>query len=390
MSTFEMEMKRLYDFGPGDGSGEQTAADGQRTGATPSAQPGVTPPAALNTTQMNSLVGNDDDVFSPDTGDSYMYSPRTVFGNASPSNHDDDTFDPNAAHEVNHYETGNGELSRHVDVNNMTARPAKPKRGKTHAIKEVLGINHTSTKGKTEEEKAQLELDRRWRNALAEEERLTELERQITTRETITASITPEPNFPPQFLCIKPLIYHNIKMVPEHRQRFVKIAFCNWIAVCFLLIVNAITAIAVIEFPTKRDAGSAKKVNKMMSDVLALVSLFGIPLSFLFWYWRIYKACSTGSPGEHTVALCGLLIALAHALFAFSGPLNYGVCGIGLALWLKQVKSSIVAVVVAVITLLWLLEAIIIAYLLVNMFIYYRRDLRARREARRMMPSVIG
>lgn len=270
------------------------------------------------------------------------------------------------------------------------AHSGKTEGKKTHIVKEVLGMNKKSTKGMTDAEKEQVELAQRWKNALEEEKRLNDLEQHVVAGEQATARVVEQPNFPPKFLCLKPLVYHNIAALPASRQRMVTVAYYNWIAVCVLLVVNMGVSIGVGFAPFRADLVEPVEFNKGLNTVLAIVYLIGIPLSFIFWYWRVYTACSTGRPGEHIVALFGLIVAFAWALFAFAGPVSYGVSGIALAVHIGKTRARGVVAPVAVVLVMWLCEAGLVGYLIVMQFLYYRRDLNARRLARRRAAPVLG
>ncbi|GET89161.1 hypothetical protein, conserved [Leishmania tarentolae] len=271
-----------------------------------------------------------------------------------------------------------------------TVREAKKKVSKAGVLKEVFGVNRKSTKGMTEEEKKVVNLEQRWQNALLEEQRLNSLEQRISRDEAATVELRHAPNFPPKFLCIHPLVYHSISAVPEHRQLFVKMAFWDWVAVCILLLANCAIAIGVTSAPVRANVIVKDDVNKALNGVLAIVQLSGIPLSFLIWYWRIYRGCSTGSPAQHILAFCGLLVSLAHAIFAFAGPQNYGLCGIALAKWIQATRQSGVVAPVAIMTVLWAAQAIFTCFMIIKMFNFYRKDLAARRAARRYGMNVVG
>ncbi|KAK7200383.1 SCAMP family [Novymonas esmeraldas] len=264
------------------------------------------------------------------------------------------------------------------------------KHSKTGVLKEVLGTNKKSTKGMTDEQKNAVRLEERWKSALLEEQRLNALEQRVNQEEAVTAEVGQLPNFPRKFLCLRPLVYHSISEVPEHRRLFVTMVFWDWVALCILLVMNCGIAIGIVYAPVRSNVVVSKDVNKALNDVLAAIYLVGIPLSFLIWYWRVYRACSTGRPPQHVLALCGLLIALAQAIFALVGPINYGVCGIMLAMWIERTRETGVVAPVAIMAVLWAAQAVFLCFVIVKEFIYYRKDLAARRAARRHNPNVVG
>ncbi|CAJ1989395.1 SCAMP family [Leishmania donovani] len=271
-----------------------------------------------------------------------------------------------------------------------TVTKTKTKVSKTGVLKEVFGVNRKSTKGMTEEQKKTVNLEQRWQNALLEEQRLNDLEQRISREEAVTAELGQTPNFPRKFLCIHPLVYHSFSTVPEHRQLFVKMAFWDWVAVCILLVANCGIAIGVSSAPVRSKVVVHADINKVQNGVLAIVHLTGIPLSFLIWYWRIYQGCSTGRPPQHILALSGLFVALAHAIFALAGPKNYGLCGIALAKWIQATRESGVVAPVAIMAVLWAAQAVFTGFMIFRVFVFYRRDLAARRAARRYGMNVVG
>ncbi|AIN98937.1 hypothetical protein LPMP_250730 [Leishmania panamensis] len=350
------ELRALYNFG------ELGSATNRRNGAAPA----QTPPQASD-------VGNHDrESAESDNGD---YSPREA--------HDDHEAFPSPA------------FGARVDIhvtNTATIGDAEvvKKKAKASVLKEVFGVNKESTKGMTDEQKKAASLEQRWQNALLEEQRLNDLEQRVSRDEVAATELGQLPNFPRKFLCIHPLVYHSISVVPEHRQLFVKMAFWDWVAVCILLVANCVVAIGVTSAPIRSNVAVNHDVNKVLNGVLAILYLIGIPLSFLLWYWRIYRGCSTGRPPQHILALCGLFIALAQAIFALVGSESYGVCGIILAKWIQETRATGVVVPVAVIAVLWAVQAVFTCYMITKMFIFYRRDLAARRAARRHGINVVG
>ncbi|EKG01586.1 hypothetical protein TCSYLVIO_007413 [Trypanosoma cruzi] len=258
---------------------------------------------------------------------------------------------------------------------------------KVKIAKEVLGINKKNTSGMSPEEKERVLLEERWKRAMAEENRLNALEEQVTHREQATNSSGLLPNFPPKFLCIKPLVHHDISSVPEVRRHFVRFNFINWIATCVLLLVNMIIVIAVVFASHKEDA---KKFHTSQNTVLAILYLMGAPLSFIVWYWQIYSACSTGRHTKHLLALSGLVIALAFDIFMIVGRTNYAACGVSLAIDISKTKSKLAVLPVIVVLFFWVVEAVILCYCIAKQWMYYRLDVNAQEEVRRQMRNVIG
>lgn len=361
-SSETQELRALYDFG------ELGSANNRGNGRAPAQAPA--PPQNHDAAERESS-DNDAQEYSPREDQHYNEAPTSpaAFGsngdtyvNTSPA--------PTAA---------------------VAAAGAKKSKGsKTSVIKEVLGTNKKSTKGMSEEQKKAVNLEQRWQNAVREEQRLNDLEQRASQAEAIHAEDAQAPNFPRKFLCFRPLVYHSMSAVPEPRKLFVTMAFWDWVAVCILLVANAGVAIGVNYAPVRKNVTIIRDVNKALNVVLAVVYLVGVPLSFLIWYWRVYTACSTGRPTQHVLAMCGLLIALAQAIFALVGPTSYGVAGILLAEWIQKTRETGVVAPVAIMAVLWAAQAVFTCFMLVKVFIYYRRDLAARRAARRYQPNVVG
>ncbi|CBZ27639.1 conserved hypothetical protein [Leishmania mexicana MHOM/GT/2001/U1103] len=356
-SSETQELRALYNFEP-------ESANNGRNGALPAQIP------------QRASDGDSGDGESADSG-AAVYSPREGQSYEAPTS---------AA-----FGTG-GDVSVTIAVTpgGDTVTKTKAKVSKTGVLKEVFGANRKSTKGMTEEQKKAVNLEQRWQNAVLEEQRLNDLEQRIGREEAVTAELGLAPNFPRKFLCIHPLVHHSISSVPEHRQLFVKMAFWDWVAVCILLVINCGIAIGVSSAPVRSGVVVHGDINKAQNGVLAIVHLTGIPLSFLIWYWRIYQGCSTGRPPQHILALCGLFVALAQAIFAFAGPKNYGLCGVVLAKWIQATRESGVVAPVAIMAVLWAAQAIFTSFMIFKVFVFYRKDLAARRAARRYGMNVVG
>ncbi|RNF10056.1 secretory carrier membrane protein 3 [Trypanosoma rangeli] len=254
--------------------------------------------------------------------------------------------------------------------------------------KEVLGLNKTNTSGMSFEEKERVLLQERWRRAMAEENRLKALEERVIIHERETASAGLTPNFPPKFLCIKPIVHHDIERVPEARRNFVRLNYINWIATCVMLLLNTIVAIAVVSAPYKK--GAEKKFKLAQNIVLAVVYLIGAPLSFILWYWPVYSACSTGSTTKHLTSLCGLIVALAFTIFIVVGQTNYAACGVDFAIDISETKHKLFVVPVTIVLVLWIAEGVWLCYCIAKQWVYYRLDVNAQQEVRHQMHSVIG
>ncbi|KEG14202.1 secretory carrier membrane protein 3 [Trypanosoma grayi] len=283
---------------------------------------------------------------------------------------------------------GNGASSNFSSSDDAANKDKRKGDHKKFVAKEVLGLNKKSTSGMTPEEKKQALLEERWMKAMREERRLNELEAQVSYRIERTTEANLIPNFPPRFLCIKPIVHHDLAVVPEVRRGFVRLAYMNWFATCILLIVNMCVAIGVVFAPYRE--GAEKKFKPAQNTALAIVYLIGIPLGFIMWYWQVYGACSTGRHTKHLLSLCGLIVAFAFSVFMFAGPIDCGACGIALASDISKTKPKGVVVPVVVVLVLWAAEAGFLCYCIVRQWKYYRLDVNAQQEARRHMQNIIG
>ncbi|KPI87327.1 hypothetical protein ABL78_3610 [Leptomonas seymouri] len=287
--------------------------------------------------------------------------------------------------------TGNGNAGSHATMSfDAIGGNQHHKEGsKKNVVKKMLGTGKKSTKGMSDEEKKAFRLQERWKNAILEEQRLNELENRIAQEETLTGILGQAPNFPPKILCLRPLVFHKISAIPQERRRFVTMAFWDWVAVCIVLIANCPITIACNYAPYKStvDKAYVRDINKGLNTVLSCVYLVGIPLSFLIWYWPIYQSNYKLHPSQHVLALSGLIVALAQAIFAFVGPYSYGFCGILSSKWVGETRENGVVVPMAIVTALWGAEAIFICYMIYHVFIYYRHDLAARRLQRRQQAT---
>lgn len=265
-----------------------------------------------------------------------------------------------------------------------------PEVSKADIVKEVTGRSNTNTNGMTVDGKEHALLVERWKNAMAEEERLNILQRQVEYQLKATEGANLEANFPPKFLCIKPLVNHTIGMVPEPRRKYVKFNYVIWMVNCVLLVANASVAITVAFSPYENEFEGPKASNKAQATALSIAYLLGVPLSFFVWHWPIYKACITGLATRHLVSLCGLLVALAFAIFMLVGLPDTGACGAILAMEVYEGKSNYLLIPLGVVISLWCFETAYFFYCMVVQWKFYRLDIMAQREARSHIDNVIG
>ena len=76
--------------------------------------------------------------------------------------------------------------------------------------------------------------------------RLAEINKR---KSKVVHGVEPEPNFPPECCCVKPMIYHNIReQVPVPQQRFMYILAGCYVALMVLIIYNIVCAIVSFFF----------------------------------------------------------------------------------------------------------------------------------------------
>lgn len=130
-------------------------------------------------------------------------------------------------------------------------------------------------------------------------------------------------NFPPKFLCIRPLVYHSIvSEVPADRVRYVRIAYAMFFVTAVTLVYNVICAAVGLGATDSggSDHGWAAHLG------CSIVGLLGVPGAFVVWYFPMYTAASTGD--SYGVAFIGCCVGFVFSLWSFIGVVSYGGCGI--------------------------------------------------------------
>ena len=157
------------------------------------------------------------------------------------------------------------------------------------------------------------------------------------------------PNFPPKFLCIRPLVYHSIiSEVPSDRVRYVRIAYVTYYLTVLTLIYNLVCA--VVGFVATDSGGSSHEWGAHLGT--SVVYLLGIPGAFVVWYFPIYTAASTGD--GYGVAFIGTGVGFVFSVFALVGVMSYGGCGVLYTLAaLTSREGSTPWIMALVCTVLW-------------------------------------
>lgn len=144
-------------------------------------------------------------------------------------------------------------------------------------------------------------------------------------RSRVSSAAEPDPNFPPECCCIKPLIYHNIReQVPVTQHRFMYILAGLYISLIVLILYNVAVATACFIL-----GGSA------MHFGLSFLYLLGLPGAWITWYYNVYCAVVYSSRPRQLVALLGLLLAVGFDAWMAVGVKGFGGCG-----WLYALSTT--------------------------------------------------
>lgn len=229
---------------------------------------------------------------------------------------------------------------------------------------------------------ARKELERRWRAAQEEEDKLRITAMNIERMEKQLAMVRGRdtPNFPPSICCIRPLVHHDINGdIPLERQRFVRTAWYNFIITVILLIANAVIAIVNAVMPDKvgvttDDVSQIDQDTYKIHFVLSIVYLLGIVFAFIVWYWPLYKACATGNSLSYVLAFLGLGIAFGFSVLSSVGLLGYGGCGFLYAYFTQSLKGEALFIVTIVMAAMWVVQAVVFVAFIFFLRGWYKED----------------
>lgn len=171
------------------------------------------------------------------------------------------------------------------------------------------------------------------------------------------------PNFPPQFLCIRPIVRHDIvgDIIPE-RQRFAKISFASYIALCVLVVVNIIAAVIGFASPQKDNAGSKSTWGTHFG--VSFLYLLGIPGAFMLWYFPLYTGLAKGNSGKYTLAAFGVFLAFCFSAFMAVGIFGFGGCGFLFVVAAQTDKTNPATTIVGIIVAVgWAAHAVLFLYI---------------------------
>ncbi|KAG8347222.1 putative SCAMP family [Trypanosoma vivax] len=191
----------------------------------------------------------------------------------------------------------------------------------------------------------------------AKEKELAQRREELREREkNIAPELSPEPNFPPEFLCIKPLIYHNIKEhIPVPFQKFMYSLCFLYFALVALILYNILSALISVAF-----GGSGKHFG------LSFLYLLGIPGGFIVWYYNAYIAAVDESRPRRLLACLGIAIG-----FLFDVWMSIGVSGCGGCGWIAtfgESKRAVSFIMFLIASCLWTVHTVALAFMLVYLW----------------------
>lgn len=216
------------------------------------------------------------------------------------------------------------------------------------------------------------QFEQRWAAVVEQERQLKTEAAQLDKyeRQLLSLMRNDEPNFPRKCCCISPIVFHDIQAdITAERQSFVKSAYVNWWLTCTLLLFNFVCSLTFLILPDKGDPNDAMPAHLVVSIIFAL---FGIPLSFVLWYWPLYKACGTGSSSQHVMSYIGLTIAIMFNIFASVGAVGLGSCGMLFIFHARNEKETHGGYIAPLVyTIILILQTVFFTFLLYRMKCVY-------------------
>ncbi|KPA86595.1 hypothetical protein ABB37_00719 [Leptomonas pyrrhocoris] len=173
-------------------------------------------------------------------------------------------------------------------------------------------------------------------------------------RSNVAHAVEPDPNFPPECCCVKPMIYHNIReQVPIPQQRFMYILAGCYVFLMFLILYNIVCAIVAFVF-----GGSA------LGFGLSFLYLLGFPGAWMLWYYNVYCATVYLSRPRQVVALFGLFLAFCFDAWMAVGVTNFG--GMGFIYALSRTHNMPSFIMILVCAILWCCHGALMGYMFVR------------------------
>lgn len=240
---------------------------------------------------------------------------------------------------------------------------------------------------------ARSEFQARWARMVEEEERLRKQSLDVDRREKqLTMKTTRQaPNFPPiRFLCIKPVVHHNIAGdIPIARQTYIKACYGTFYGTALMLIANLALIIANVASCGSDKLSDGNLVNFNKHIILPIVYLVGIVAAFFVWYHPIYSACATGSSITYVMAFIGIFVAFAFAVFQAVGPEGYGGAGILYALLSGDRCGTTNFLMILPVAILWACLAVVMFAFGMHLIKYYKEDQASLNEAREQLKAQV-
>ena len=192
------------------------------------------------------------------------------------------------------------------------------------------------------------------------------------------------PNFPPKFLCMRPLVYHSIvSEVPSDRVRYVRVAYGTFYLTLLTLVYNLVCSIAGFVAAGDDDHEWGAHLGA------SVVYLLGIPGAFVVWYFPIYTAASTGD--GYGVAFIGGAVGFVFSLFTFVGVPTYGGCGVLYTLALLTSKDGSTAWLMSLVcAILWGVQVLFFLGVFVVLRWIRKEDALREREATAAVARTLG
>nr|CCC92960.1 putative membrane-trafficking protein [Trypanosoma congolense IL3000] len=161
----------------------------------------------------------------------------------------------------------------------------------------------------------------------------------------LPASAGPEPNFPPRFMCVKPIVYHNIKeQVPVPLQSFMNALIVVYFVLVALISYNITVALVCLIFG-----------GGLIHFGVSFVYLLGIPGAFIVWYYNVYLCAVDELRSRRLVACVGLWVGIILDVWMAVGVPGLGGCGWIMALLERNMLGFLLSIICAS---LWSLHAL--------------------------------
>eukprot|EP00760_Papus_ankaliazontas_P015574 PhM_4_TR16597/c0_g1_i1/m.2607/K19995/SCAMP; secretory carrier-associated membrane protein len=218
--------------------------------------------------------------------------------------------------------------------------------------------------------------------------RLKAREQELVAKETDLARMEFEfgqllrktqPNWPKQFLCLRPIVHHDILGdIRPDRCQFVRMCYFNYYYTCFMLIANSIVAIIALSSPKKDTVKGSDEYSEqetwMKQFGVSIIHLLGLVFSFIVWYWPTYKACGQGRSSQYVMAFIGNAVGLCYAVFASIGIMGYGLCGLSFAFDANRVKGEASFLSSLILSVLFIIQGCLFVFALWRLRKYYKQD----------------